>query len=133
RALEVDLGRAAVLDHGDALFADVDRDEELALRLRKRRAAGGGAGAAGGRGGAWRLTARLLLLALGALALAPLRRLAVGLTPLLRLSLRLRFRRRCCGTGRLAPVAATARSASPPRLGRCGVGAPPRRGGGGFW
>ena len=56
RALEVDLGGTVVLDHGDALLADVDRDEELALRLRQRRAA-------------LRLTAPLLLLALGTLAL----------------------------------------------------------------
>ncbi len=40
RALEVDLGGAAVLDDGDALLADVYGDEELALRLRQRRAAG---------------------------------------------------------------------------------------------
>ena len=33
-ALEVDLGGTAVLDDGDSLLADVDRDEELALRLR---------------------------------------------------------------------------------------------------
>ena len=39
--LEVDLGDALVLDHGDALLAGVDRDQELALRLRKRRAARG--------------------------------------------------------------------------------------------
>ena len=39
-ALEVDLGGAVVLEDGDALLADVDRDEELALGLRKRRAAG---------------------------------------------------------------------------------------------
>src|SRR5207247_4162694 len=39
RALEVDLGGTAVLDHGDSLLADVDRDEELALGLRERRAA----------------------------------------------------------------------------------------------
>ena len=38
-ALEVDLGGPAVLEDGDALLADVDRDEELALRGRERRAA----------------------------------------------------------------------------------------------
>ena len=42
RALEVDLGDDAVLDHGDALLAGVDRDEQLALRLRERRTAGSG-------------------------------------------------------------------------------------------
>ena len=39
-ALEVDLGGPVVLEHGDALLADVDRDEELALGLGKRRPAG---------------------------------------------------------------------------------------------
>ena len=34
-ALEVDLGDAVVLQHGDALLADVDRDQQLALRRRK--------------------------------------------------------------------------------------------------
>src|SRR5205823_2376798 len=37
-ALEVDLGDLAVLEDGDALLADVDRDEQLALRGRERRA-----------------------------------------------------------------------------------------------
>ena len=36
--LEVDLGDPVVLEQGDALLADVDRDQELALRLRERRA-----------------------------------------------------------------------------------------------
>ena len=36
--LEVDLGDLVVLEHGDALLAGVDRDEQLALRLRQRRA-----------------------------------------------------------------------------------------------
>ena len=35
--LEVHLGDAVVLDHGDALLADVDRDQQLALRGGKRR------------------------------------------------------------------------------------------------
>ena len=34
--LEVDLGDAIVLDHGDALLADVDRDQQLALGGRQR-------------------------------------------------------------------------------------------------
>ena len=37
--LEVDLGDPAVLEDGDALLGDVDRDEQLALRGRERRAA----------------------------------------------------------------------------------------------
>ena len=36
--LEVDLGDAVVLEDGDTLLADVDGDQELALRLRQRRA-----------------------------------------------------------------------------------------------
>src|SRR5439155_15498199 len=36
RALEVDLGDAIVLEHGDALLADVHRDEQFALGLRQR-------------------------------------------------------------------------------------------------
>ena len=39
RPLEVDLGDAVVLEQRDALLADVDRDQELALRLRERRSA----------------------------------------------------------------------------------------------
>ncbi len=38
--LEVDLGDAIVLDHGDALLADVDRDQQLALGGRQRRPPG---------------------------------------------------------------------------------------------
>ena len=38
RPLEVDLGDLVVLEHGDALLAGVDRDQQLALRLRQRRA-----------------------------------------------------------------------------------------------
>ena len=59
--LEVDLGDAVVLEDGDALLADVDGDEELALRGRQRRAAR-------------RLAARRV--ATGAAALLPLRELA---------------------------------------------------------
>ena len=52
--LEVDLGDAIVLEDGDALLGDVDRDEQLALRGRQRRAArrlaaAGVRAAAGGR------------------------------------------------------------------------------------
>ena len=47
RALEVDLGDPVVLEHGDALLADVDGDEQLALRGRQRRAAWPACGAAG--------------------------------------------------------------------------------------
>src|SRR5207253_1381514 len=39
RPLEVRLGDLAVLEHRDALLADVDRDQQLALRGRQRRAA----------------------------------------------------------------------------------------------
>ena len=39
RPLEVDLGDLVVLEHGDALLADVDGDDQLALRRRQRRAA----------------------------------------------------------------------------------------------
>src|SRR6185437_13377219 len=37
--LEVDLGDPVVLQHGDPLLADVDRDDQLALRLGERRPA----------------------------------------------------------------------------------------------
>ena len=57
--LEVDLGDAVVLEHGDALLADVDRDEQLALGLRQRRPA------------LLRAAARLAGAALLALARAP--------------------------------------------------------------
>ena len=50
--LEVDLGDAVVLDHGDALLADVDRDQQLAL------------------GGGQRRPARRLTASLGAAALS---------------------------------------------------------------
>ena len=46
RALEVDLGDTVVFDHGDALLADVDRDQQLTL--------GGGQ-----RSPSWRLTPTL--------------------------------------------------------------------------
>src|SRR6266480_5153077 len=39
RPLEVDLGGLAVLEDGDAALADVDRDEQFALRCGKRSAA----------------------------------------------------------------------------------------------
>ena len=39
RPLEVDLGGLAVLEDGDAALADVDGDEQFALRCGKRRAA----------------------------------------------------------------------------------------------
>src|SRR6185312_8455160 len=39
-SLAVGLGDLVVLEYGDALLADVDRDEQLALRGRERRAAG---------------------------------------------------------------------------------------------
>ena len=106
RALEVDLGGAVVLQDCDALLADVDRDEELALRLRKRRPAG-------------RLAAALLL-ALRALA-ALLAGLALGLLLLGRLGLFLGGLGGGRRAGRLAPVPAAAGSASPPGSCRCGL------------
>ena len=69
--LEVDLGDAVVLEHRDTLLADVDRDEELALRGRERRALGRLATACGRAGLALRLRgAALGRLALGRLLLA---------------------------------------------------------------
>ena len=62
RPLEVDLGDLVVFEHGDALLARVDRDEQLALRLRQRRPLGRRA-AAGLRGRA-RLALRLARLGL---------------------------------------------------------------------
>ena len=62
--LEVDLGDLVVLEDGDALLADVDGDEELALRGRQRRTAR-------------RLAAAAAARALGAAALLPLRELAL--------------------------------------------------------
>src|SRR5215216_7200961 len=102
-ALEVDLGGSVVLEHGDALLADVDRDEQLALRLRERRPPRWGA-------------ATLLLARAWLRGRIPLR--LVGLL----LGGSLVFRRGAARrTGRLAPVAAAAGSASPPWLGRCGL------------
>ena len=57
RPLEVGLGDPGVLEHRDALLADVEGDQELALRRRERRAA------------RRRLAARGALLALGGLSL----------------------------------------------------------------
>ena len=47
RPLEIDLGDLVVLEHRDALLADVDRDDQLALRGRQRRPARRLAAAAG--------------------------------------------------------------------------------------
>ena len=60
--LEVDLGDDVVLEHGDALLAGVDRDDQLALRLRQRRAA---RRRAARRAGARALARALALAALG--------------------------------------------------------------------
>ena len=109
--LEIDLGDAVVLEDGDALLADVDRDQELALGLRQRRALLRDAAAVA-------LLARAALLALaplgGGLALAPLRRgLLLGLlgrlAPLSALD---------DGAGLLAPAPAAAAATSLPRIGR---------------
>ena len=117
--LEVDLGDAVVLEDGDALLADVDRDQQLALRLRQRRALLRDAAAVA-------LLVRAPLLALAplgrGLALAPLRR---GL--LLGLLGRLGRLRGGDGAGLLAPAPAAAAATSLSRIG-CRVGRS-RRGG----
>ena len=90
--LEVDLGDAVVLDDGDALLADVDGDQELALGLRQRRALLRDAAAVALLVG----TALLALAPLGGgLALATLRRgLLLGLFGRLRRTARRSRRRR---------------------------------------
>src|SRR6185295_14676421 len=75
RALEVDLGDSIVLEDCDTLLPDVDRDEELPLRLRQRCAPRGLAAPA--------LRSRTLALATGC------RRLALGPRPRSGLCLRL--------------------------------------------
>ena len=110
--LEVDLGDDAVLDHGDALLARVDRDEQLALGLRQRRAARCGAArrprrAARARRFALRLASRPGV-APGSARAARRRRLA---------SARLCGRRRRRGAGLLlAPAPAAAAAAALLRL-----------------
>ena len=97
--LEVDLGDAVVLEHGDALLADVDRDEQLALRGRER----GAAWAAGGGGSAARAdaaTGAARTPALGVRRSAGLRS-GVGFSPAARLGAAPSSRRRAsCGRGR---------------------------------
>ena len=98
RPLEVDLGDLVVLEHGDALLARVDGDEQLALRLRQRRA--------------------LRRRATAGLRRAVARRLALGRLPLARRGLVGGGGRRClAGRGRpvgrlLLTVAPTARAAT---------------------
>src|SRR5207237_1021632 len=70
RPLEVDLGDAVVLEDGDALLADVDRDEELALRRRERRPARRDAATRGRARSARLLALRPLLLLLGLLGVS---------------------------------------------------------------
>ena len=124
--LDVDLGDLAVLDHGDTLLADVDGDEQFALRGRQRCTARGLAAAArilpapllplrerlaalrllfllGLRAGRRRLDARRPGLRCGR---------AVGLRPVLRLA-----RRRRAGLLAAAPSAATTAA-----LGSVGIG-----------
>jgi hypothetical protein len=107
RPLEVHLGDAVVLEHGDALLADVDRDEQLALRRGERRAAR-------------RLAAAAALLAAALLPLRELlRRLLGRLLPLLlALGLLGRFCRLLSGRP-LAPAPAAAAATA---LGLGGIG-----------
>ncbi len=108
RPLEVDLGDLAVLEDGDVALADVDGDDQLALRGGKRGAALRLAAPAGRR--------------LVAAALLSLRELApLWLLRLLRLGLLLPLRRGRAGggTGLLAPAPATAAAAAL-RLARIG-------------
>ena len=111
--LEVDLGDPVVLEQRDPLLADVDRDQELALRLRKRRPA---------RRLPTALPATSALPSAGALsgrALGRRRRLCVGRSSLGRLLLA-----RPVGDGGtgLAPPAAASASAAAAPLGRLAVG-----------
>src|SRR5438105_3483237 len=100
RPFEVHLGDAVVLEDGDALLADVDRDAELALRRRKRRAARRHAAARGRTraSGLLALWPLLLLRLLGA------RLGALGG----RLGLRLRLLLYCGPLGATASAAASA-------------------------
>jgi hypothetical protein len=118
--LEIDLGDAVVLEDRDALLADVDGDQQLALRLRQRRTLLRHAAAVALLVG----TAFLALAALGRLAL-PLRGLRLQLGLLVGL---LGGRNGGAGAGLLTPAPATAATTS--SLG--GIGCRPglSRGGG---
>ena len=112
--LEVDLGDAVVLDDGDALLADVDGDQELALGLRQRRALLRDAATV-----ALLVGAALLALAPlgGGLALATLLRgLLLGLFGRLRRTLG-----GCGGAGLLATASTAIAAAALPRIG-CRIG-----------
>src|SRR5207248_6452952 len=121
---EVDLGDAVVLEDGDALLADVDGDDQLALRGRQRRASRSLPAAA-----AALLAATLL--ALRELRLLALRlRLAFSAAPWLRFRLRLaRLLAGGRGSGLLAPAPSAATAAA---LGLRGIGCTGRRFGGRF-
>ncbi len=114
-ALEVNLGDAVVLEDGDALLADVDAHEELALRGRELRALLRDAAAGLVRAALTALRANLLLLLL---------RLGLGLG--------LRRSRRRGGSARLLSALAAAGAAAPLRAGGIGGGRlfPAGRGGG---
>ncbi len=113
-ALEVDLRDLVVLEQGDALLADVDGDQQLALRRRQWRAA---------------LRRTPAVLAAGALAAAATLPLAVLL--LRPLGGRLRplggghglvaglLARLACGRARLLPAAPASRAAAALRAGSC--------------
>ncbi len=119
---QVDLGDAIVLDDGDALLADVDRDQELALGLRQRRALLRDAAAVA------------LLIRTALLPLAPLALLARLALATLRGRLLLRLLGRLGrglggreGAGLLAPAPAAVAATSLPGIG-CRVGRSRREG-----
>ena len=116
RPLEVDLGDAVVLEDRDALLADVDGDQQLALGLRQRRALLRHAAAGALLVGAALLPLAALALPLGLLALAALAALAAlggrprALAPRRLLGLRL-GRRLALGAGDGAGLLAPASTA----------------------
>src|SRR2546430_783258 len=105
--LEIDLGDTVVLEHGDALLADVDGDHELALRGRERRAPRG------------RLAPRGALLARGRAPLGSRLVLLRGLRLGFGLCLGLDLGRRA-GGGRALPAAPTPATAAAALAG-CGL------------
>ena len=118
RPLEVDLGDAVVLEDRDALLADVDGDQQLALGLRQRRALLRHAAALALLVGAallplaaLRLLALAALAALAALSAAGARAFAPRGLLGLRLGLGLALGA-CDGAGLLAPAPAAVAAAA---------------------